>query len=181
MTSFTERMQYRLQLLRNAYGLPVFEAEWVCSVSRSSINFWERGKRIPSADGILQIASAYGVSTDWIYGISNTVYTPDSVNYSEGIYFVQRSLLLNVLNNVMGNSDFANKLFFKYGKDIPNLSLQARADTVVCCLYLHGYETYFSSNPKLAPTLQQKDRKTTFKEGLLQVINTKEPISKIVF
>lgn len=179
MTSFTEIMQYRLQLLRNAYGLPVFEAEWVCSVSRSSINFWERGKRIPSADGILQIASAYGVSTDWIYGISNIVHTPDSVNYSECVYLVQNNLLLRVLTKIYGDSEYANMLFSQYGKDIPSFSLHARADVVVCCLYLHGYETYFSLNPKVTPTLQQKDRKMKFKEGLLKVLNTKELISNI--
>ena len=65
MDSAMELLQIRLQSLRLTYSFPVLDAEWVCGISRSSINFWERGLRTPSADGILQIAFSYGVSIDW--------------------------------------------------------------------------------------------------------------------
>ena len=58
-----------------------------------------------------------------------------------------------------------------------SLPLQSRADIVVCCLYLQGYDKYFKANPKLNPTLQQKDRWRFFSEGLLSVLMNKKPIS----
>ncbi len=179
MDFYMEMLQKRLQSLRLAYSLPVLDAEWVCGVSRSSINFWERGKRIPSADGLLQIASSYGVSTDWLFGLTDTAYTSDSIRCSESIHLVKYNMLQQTLAIIFDDDKYAAELFFQYGNNVEAVSLQARADVIVSCLYLRGYDNYFSADPKRAPVAQQKARMYEMRDGLLKVLKTKEPFSTL--
>ncbi len=174
-------LQNRLQMLRNTYSLPVLDAEWVCRVSRSSINFWERGVRIPSADGIRQIASAYGVSTDWVFGISDTAYTPNSVEFAENYHQIRNTLLRCILSKIYSDATVTNELINRYENEVMSnkFPLQSRADIIVCCLYLQGYDNYFNSKPGVEPTIQQKKRMLWFKEMLLKVLQTKKPISNL--
>ena len=179
MNFFMKTLQNRLQCLRLAYSLPVLDAEWVCGISHSSINFWERGKRIPSADGLLQIASSFGVSTDWLFGISDTAYTSDSIRCSESLHLVKDNLLRQTLASVFDDNKYAAELFFQYGNNVEAFSLQSRADVVVSCLYLRGYGNYFAADPKRTPVAQQKARMYEMRDGLLKVLKTKEPFSTL--
>lgn len=182
MFSSVEILQKRLQSLRLTYSFPVFDAEWVCGISRSSINFWERGLRMPSADGILQIASSYGVSTDWLYGITDTAYTVDSVRYSECIHLLREKLLYTALTNVYNDDKYVDELFYEYGNKNSRESypLEARANVIVSCLYLSGYANYFAVDATRTPAAQQKIRMYEMKEGLLNVVKTKKPFASLL-
>ena len=187
MDFFMGMLQKRLQSLRLAYSLPVLDAEWVCGVSRSSINFWERGKRIPSADGLLQIASSYGVSIDWLLGLTDTAYTSDSIRCSESMHLVKNNLLYQALTEIFNDDKYASELFLHYGNTVDSFSFQARADIIVSCLYLRGYDNYFAADPKRKPVAdpkrkpvaQQKARMYEMRDGLLRVLKTKEPFSSL--
>ncbi len=140
-----ETLQKRLQLLRSAYGVPMLDAEWISGISRSSINTWERGTRIPSGDGLYQIASAFGVSTDWLFGISDTVFTPESVVSAEVVHNVSSSFLKKMIINIATDNPVKDDILsvcldaiYRYN----SFPLQARADIMVCCLYLQGYDRY---------------------------------------
>ncbi len=173
MYTFPEIMQNRLKVLRNAYSLPLLEAELVSGVSHSSLNFWERGTRMPSAEGIFQTAAKFGVSSDWLFGISNVPHTRDSVNIGESQLIITDSLLYNVLMGFNGEHDVKN-LVDLYSSNIRNktYSYHARADIIVCCLFLSGFSNYFKPNAGNIATLQQKGRMMTFRENLISLLKT---------
>lgn len=182
MDSAMELLQIRLQSLRLTYSFPVLDAEWVCGISRSSINFWERGLRTPSADGILQIAFSYGVSIDWLFGLSDIKYISAPICRSESIYLIKEDLLQRALLDFSGNQQYAKELFSRYCSEVSNgeFSLQARADVIVSCLYLRGYDNYFAADSKRTPTLQQKGRMYNMKEGLFKILETKKPLNDLI-
>lgn len=174
-----EKLQNRLLKLRAVYGIPVLDAEWISGISHSTINAWERGTRIPSADGICQIVSAYGVSSDWLFGISDIAYTPDSINFAESVHDISAELITSILSDIFKFVVVAHNLrveCYETLRKYDAFPLQARADILVCCLFLQGYDRYFKAKPNLTPTLQQKDRKRLFMEGLIKVLSSKEPI-----
>lgn len=175
-----ETLQTRLLKLRAVYGIPVLDAEWITGISHSSINAWERGTRIPSADGLCQIVSSYGVSSDWLFGFSDIAYTPDSINFAESVHNISAELIASILSDIFKFVVVPHnwrvgcrEALLDYGA----FPLQARADILVCCLFLQGYDHYFKAKSNLNPTLQQKDRKRFFMEGLIKVLLSKEPIS----
>ena len=82
-------IQNRLLALRKAYKLTLDEMTSVTEnlMSRATINSWETGVRVPAIDGLQIISSSFGVSIDWLCGISNVPYTEYSVNTAKNIYF----------------------------------------------------------------------------------------------
>ena len=174
-----EKLQNRLLKLRSAYRIPVLDAGWITGISHSSINTWERGTRVPSADGLCQIVSAYGISSDWLFGISDTVYTPDSINFAESVHHISAELIADILSDIFKFIVIPHNHrvgCYEALREYNLFPLWARADILVCCLFLQGYDNYFNTKPNLKPTLQQKDRKRFFMEGLIKVLLWKEPI-----
>lgn len=168
----------RLKILRTSYQLPVLEAEWVCGVSRSALNNWERGSRIPSADGLFQISTSFGVSIDWLFGLSQVPYTHDSITYAESI---RRPYV--TIKNIVGCSatspifdDASTKDYFdKSKRELYELS--ARANILVFTLYIKGWHKYFDANNgnrKIA-TIKQLDRLIIAENGLYSALRTKYP------
>ena len=78
----------RLILIRKAYNMSYEEVSALCqTISRQAYNAWENGTRAPSVDAVIEIATNFGLSLDWICGISPNPYTEQSVLFAEENYF----------------------------------------------------------------------------------------------
>ncbi len=70
----------RLTTLRNAYDVSMNElTSFLFLKNISSVAAYESGKSYPSYEILLQIAFFFGISSDWLVGISNTPYTDESI------------------------------------------------------------------------------------------------------
>lgn len=67
MTSFTNR----LVQLRKKRGLTQQQIADEIGVNRGSYSNWEKGKREPSFENLVKLASILGTSTDYLLGTSN--------------------------------------------------------------------------------------------------------------
>ena len=68
----------RIKRLREQYGITQSELSKQLGITRSSVNAWEMGISTPSTQYIVELASIFDVSTDFLLGVENTV----SINVS---------------------------------------------------------------------------------------------------
>ena len=61
----------RLKELRTEKGIGQNKLASDLSLSNASISFWETGKQEPSASALLKLAQYFGVSVDYILGLSD--------------------------------------------------------------------------------------------------------------
>lgn len=60
--------QDKLLELRKKHGLSQKKLADKLGVAQSSINYWEKGQRIPSANAVQKIADFFDISVDYLYG-----------------------------------------------------------------------------------------------------------------
>ena len=61
----------RLRELRKAKGLSMKELGKMFGLAESTISLYESGKRQPDKDTLVRLANFFGVSVDYLLGISN--------------------------------------------------------------------------------------------------------------
>ena len=65
----------RFTLLRNCYRNTYKELSYVLGVNSNTITEWAKSRRnFPDPEKLLVLADIYGVSIDWLFGRTNTVY-----------------------------------------------------------------------------------------------------------
>lgn len=90
----------RIRLVRTSYGIPITEATFVCQdVRQSTFTAWEAGKRMPTIDGLYDFAVSFGVSLDWLCGVSREPYDPEFVLYAENNIGIDSSFLPLFIQN----------------------------------------------------------------------------------
>lgn len=171
-------LSQRLKILRTSYQLPVFEAEWVCGVSRSALNSWERGERIPSADGLYQISTSFGISLDWLFGISQIPYTHDSIILAESIQQPDVAIT-KVIGSYSSSYNFDDTLcrdYFDKSKR-ETYELAARGNILVYTLYIQKWHDFFAGHDGMGrvTTIQQQYRLQIAENGLYSALKTKYP------
>lgn len=62
-----ETFPERLQRLRTARGMTKSTLAERVGASDVSIGFWERGKRVPSAENLAALARVFGLSLDYLW------------------------------------------------------------------------------------------------------------------
>lgn len=72
-------LQKRLRLIRKTYDMSIYEIAYITGIGRSTLNGWENGSKIPTIEALYEVATHFGVSIDWLCGISETPYTAESV------------------------------------------------------------------------------------------------------
>ncbi len=80
-TTFAERLAF----LREEMGLRRQDVADAIGISRASLEYYEKGKRKPDVDILIRLASFYGVSTDYLVGMS---YFRMSANENEKLKIV---------------------------------------------------------------------------------------------
>ena len=66
-----EEFAKRLKELRIEKGLSQVQLAEETGISKSAIGFWETGKRIPLATVVITLAKYFGVTSDYLLGISD--------------------------------------------------------------------------------------------------------------
>ena len=62
----------KIKLLREKRGLTQSELAKQLGLTRSGVNAWEMGISVPSTQYIVELAVFFGVSTDYLLGLSET-------------------------------------------------------------------------------------------------------------
>ena len=62
----------KIKLLRESKKMTQTELAKRLGITRSGVNAWEMGISVPSTQYIIELALFFGVSTDYLLGISNT-------------------------------------------------------------------------------------------------------------
>ena len=60
-----------IERFRKSRGITVKELASNIYVHESAVRNWEKGRRIPSSEEIIRIAQIYGVSADYLLGLSD--------------------------------------------------------------------------------------------------------------
>ena len=62
----------RIRLLRERRGLTQSELAKQLGITRSSVNAWEQGISVPSTQYIVELATIFKISTDYLLGVEST-------------------------------------------------------------------------------------------------------------
>ena len=62
----------RIKMLRESHNLSQAALAKRLGVTRSSVNAWEMGLSIPTAQYIVELSQLFHVSTDYLLGLNNT-------------------------------------------------------------------------------------------------------------
>ena len=77
---YSNHFPKRLKLLREAHKVSMSElSEYLFLSSSAAINQFERGRSKPSIDTAMQISLFFGISLEWLVGLSDTPYTTASI------------------------------------------------------------------------------------------------------
>lgn len=106
----------RLKILRETHKVSMSElAEFLFMRGSAAINQFERGRSQPSVDTAVQISLFFGVSLEWVVGLSDIPYTPNSVQIANKARIERIQRLKDVLEN-----DFQGKIPFFHNKSLIN-------------------------------------------------------------
>ena len=62
----------RIKNLREQSGMTQSELAKKLGITRSSVNAWEMGISVPSTQYVVELATIFGISTDYILGVNGT-------------------------------------------------------------------------------------------------------------
>ena len=145
----------RLKILRESHNVSMSDmAEFLFMQGSAAINQFERGRSKPSVDTAVQISLFFGVSLEWVVGLSDIPYTPNSVQIANKarVERIQR------LNDVLEN-DFQGKIPFFNNESLikkvkspdllPSLSLNFLGNIVFLnnATYLNDAEHHLQGAP----------------------------------
>jgi len=106
----------RLKILRESHKVSMSEmSEFLFMQSSAAINQFERARSKPSVDTAVMISLFFGVSLEWVVGLSDIPYTPNSVQIANKARIERIQSLKDVLEN-----DFQGKITFFNDKSLIN-------------------------------------------------------------
>lgn len=91
-----EKLQHRLKIVRNSYMLPIGDvAIMTGTISKTGLTDWESGRRVPTIDNLYSFALIFGVSVDWLCGMSDSPYTSSSITAAEDAFPITSDVLMH--------------------------------------------------------------------------------------
>lgn len=92
-------MKNRIVLAREHAKLNQKELAKILGISPSTLNGYEKGNHDPKSDGLIKIANACNVTTDYLLGLSDNIEKEKNVSFSKIIpkieEIIKKSKLLN--------------------------------------------------------------------------------------
>lgn len=73
-------LQEKIKELRLNSGISQKKLADAIGVAQSSINYWEKGQRTPSASAAQKLADYFNITLDELYDIDNTEDIPKTIN-----------------------------------------------------------------------------------------------------
>ena len=92
----------KIKALRASHNLTQAELARKLNITRNGVNSWEQGLSIPSTNYIVELSKMFGVSTDYLFGLSEQA----SINVS-GLNDKDVALLAELASRLKGRNDNA--------------------------------------------------------------------------
>ena len=179
----------RLNRSRTEYHIPINEMPLLCDgIKKSALNNWESGASVPPITGVYSIALCFGVSIDWLCGLSDDRYTEASVSATESAYPVSdddfKILVPDMVScTVLHTPGFTDNELQEIMQRYRNIetrrsfwSLEARAYIVVLTRYIKMIiSTQRESSEASLTSIQQKRLQANHVELLLTIANGRTP------
>ena len=127
-------LQKRLKLLRKSYDMSIYEIALITSVGRATLNGWENGTKIPTIDTLYEVATHFGISIDWLCGISDIPYTTESVERALNLRWDESTLFKIPGDNEIGEDVLDRIEKFALIRD-KEFSLESLSNLVVLMQY----------------------------------------------
>lgn len=84
MKDYKESFSIKLKILRNTYGLSLAELAKILNMNtRGSLYDWENKRSFPSMENLISLTNLFGISLEWLLGRSETIYSDESIEWSE--------------------------------------------------------------------------------------------------
>lgn len=83
----------RIKAIREQKGLTQADLAKQLGITRSSVNAWEQGISVPSTQYIVELASLFKVSSDYLLGIDTTATVNVSGLFEDDIQLVQQLIV----------------------------------------------------------------------------------------
>lgn len=80
----------RIKAIREQKGFTQVDLAKQLGITRSSVNAWEQGISVPSTQYVVELASLFKVSTDYLLGIDTTATVNVSGLFEDDIHVVQQ-------------------------------------------------------------------------------------------
>ena len=150
MDELLEYHKDRIQKILKLYKMNIFEIAKLTKINNNTIKSYNNLQRIPETLTILSITTTFGISVDWLYGITNKPYTEESIRLAE------------------------NQCYMKFRVTIPykqntQYSLEARANLIV----LRQYEQI------LKETIRKTTRLKKIQKEIEEIAETGNPKYKL--
>jgi len=107
----------RLKSLRIEANLTLQQVADYLSVNKTTISYYEKGKRVPSFNNLVKLSELFGVSLDYLLGNSSQIkespqeyVTKDLVTKSLARSKILRDFLLEDLDNIIELENYIKKL-----------------------------------------------------------------------
>lgn len=118
MDELLEYHKERIQKLINLYNLKNTEIAKLTKTDKNTIKSYLQSDRFPTTKTVLAFATTFGISLDWLYGITDTPYTKETIKIAE------------------------NECYMKFQITVPyrpntEYSLEARANLIILQQYRH--------------------------------------------
>lgn len=146
-----EKVRERLLALQEKEKMTNQQFADYLGLSRQTLGFWQRGKRTPSAENIVDIADRCGVSTDYLLGKSDAQtnkpevatmkeYTGLSEKSIEALHYMKKAPLASDSWKASADAiSFINRVLEDYTDEIDSLDHDLSRDE-----YLHDVHPVFS-------------------------------------
>ena len=86
----------KLKLLRTSLHLTQNDFAKKIGVSQSSINYWEKGQRIPSIEATAKIADFFNITIESLLDSSDTLVEQNPINMLSGSFFSHKNNVADI-------------------------------------------------------------------------------------
>lgn len=90
--SFPEKLKH----LRTTLNLSQKDFAKKIGVSQSSVNYWEKGQRIPSIEAAARISNYFDITIESLLDSSNKLVKQNPINMLIGSYYDQRDNIVDI-------------------------------------------------------------------------------------
>jgi transcriptional regulator with XRE-family HTH domain len=176
-----------IRLLRETYALPVSEMSWLLGLkSKGSIYQMEKGIALPSFAVMERLVCCFGVSIDWLLGLSSIPYTETTMLAAEQSLIEDFKSTGQAWTNVIDTPKQAKIIPIKYGnyeQRKMSYSLAVRSDIVLLMrtTWIREFNNpssnikdyFYAVLPKVLQKEHRNKKLNKFKEAI-------EPLNKLL-
>lgn len=181
----------KFKIIRTAYNISQTDLSHltlpISSISNAAIANWEIEKRVPTLDNLKVYVSLFGISLDWLAGISSHPYTEDSIQYGELKLFEILGHNTDTIPYLNANDEFKTfKWDYMYPEDREKcFSLEVRANILTLLWILYASPSWqrmrlnenleaaiLNKRPNTSKSKAAQAKEQSYHDSLLKLLST---------